>query len=73
MFDGGAVEQGFTGGPVSSALGGVMVEALQYTPAPGHPLRKVNSLPLVSLLARVSGGLGELRGEFSNQNSQLSC
>jgi hypothetical protein len=57
---GSAVQQGFSGVPVFEAdgtLSGVLVEALQYVPELHHPVQQVNSLPLVSPIARIRDDL----------------
>ena len=57
---GSAVQQGFSGGPVftvDGTLSGVLFEALQYVPELPHPVQQVNSLPLVSPIAKIRNEL----------------
>jgi hypothetical protein len=60
---GGAIQKGFSGGPVFSSNGlltGVLVEALQYVPDLGHPSRAANAVALFSPVAPIAKELASL-------------
>ncbi|MBI1752050.1 MAG: trypsin-like peptidase domain-containing protein [Acidobacteria bacterium] len=56
-IDGGAIEQGFSGGPAFTSDGvlcGVIVEALHFAPNPGSSAPRINPFPLVSPIAPIN-------------------